>query len=133
MCLTADNADGRGADTLRAQGAAGAPAHPGQWWRPSWKQKLEKFNVSSGPVSARHPQLYHGAAGGDDPCGDQHPNSAVDAIADQTENPKFKQILYADPSGRRGGEAVQRGARPSTRSSSDALYVNMVRASEMSG
>ena len=126
--LAAENAM-TAAQTLRNQGLQVVQIAPVSNSE-QWKERFKKFNVSSGP-SARDilnftTQLAVMIRAG------INLRSAVDGISEQTENPKFKQILNQIKqdveSGKQFSEALTKHPKQFS-----PLYINMVKASEMSG
>ncbi len=118
------------AQSLRQQGGQVLQLTPAGGESKSLSDKLKFLNYSSGP-SARDvlnftTQLAVMVRAGISLRG------ALDAIADQTENPKFKTIIVQMKqdveAGRQFSEALAKHPKLFS-----ALYVNMVRASEMSG
>lgn len=118
------------AQSLRQQGGQVLQLTPAGGEQRTLADKLKFLNYSSGP-SARDvlnftTQLAVMVKAGISLRG------ALDAIADQTENPKFKVILIQMKqdveAGRQFSEALAKHPKLFS-----ALYVNMVRASEMSG
>ncbi len=126
--LTADNAMAA-AQTLRSQGQQVVQLTPVSG-TDQWKETFKKLNTSTGPsprdILNFTTQLAVMIRAG------INLRAAVDGIADQTENPKFKQILKGIrqdvESGKQFSEALTKYPKYF-----GPLYVNMVRASEMSG
>ncbi len=118
------------AQSLRQQGGQVLQLTPAGGEAKTLAQKLQFLNYSSGP-SARDvlnftTQLAVMVRAG------ISLRAALDAIGDQTENPKFKvmivQMKQDVEAGRQFSEALAKHPKQFS-----ALYVNMVRASEMSG
>ena len=126
--LTAENAMAA-AQVLRSQGQQVVQLTPVSS-SDQLKEKLKKLNTSTGP-SARDilnftTQLAVMIRAG------INLRAAVDGIADQTDNPKFKSILTQIKqdveSGKQFSEALTKHPKQFS-----PLYINMVKASEMSG
>jgi type IV pilus assembly protein PilC len=126
--LAAENAMAA-AQLLRSQGQQVVQISPVSG-SDQWKERFKKLNMSSGP-SARDilnftTQLAVMIRAG------INLRAAVDGIADQTENPKFKLILMQIKqdveSGKQFSEALTKHPKQFS-----PLYINMVKASEMSG
>ncbi len=127
--LAAKNAIGA-AQALRAQGHQVLQLNPVGSGPQDWKQRLRNFNVSSGPsqkdilnfTSQLAVMIRAGIS----------IRAALEGIADQSENPKFKalllQIKQDVESGKQFSDALAKHPKHF-----GPLYVNMVRASEMSG
>ncbi len=128
--VTADSAMAA-AQSLRTQGHQILRLSPvGSLGSGSLGEKLKKLNVSSGPgardVLNFTTQLAVMIRAG------ISLRAALDGIAEQTENPKFKEILTSIKtdveSGKQFSDALKKYPKQF-----NVLYVNMVRASEMSG
>ena len=126
--LVADNAVAA-AQILRSKGNQVLQLAPASG-SDQWKEKFKALNASTGPsqrdILNFTTQLAVMVRAG------INLRSAVEGIAEQTENPKFKQILYQIKSdiesGKQFSEALTRHPKQY-----GPLYVNMVKASEMSG
>lgn len=119
------------AQLLRGQGHTVTQLTPvGGASAASWRERLKALNYSSGPsqrdVLAFTTQLAVMIRAG------ISIRAALEGIADQAENPKFRKILFAIKqdveSGKPFSEALAKHPKLF-----GPLYVNMVRASEMSG
>ena len=129
--LVADNAIAA-AQALRAQGNTVLNLTPisGGASATDWKAKLAALNYTSGPtakdVLGFTTQLAVMVRAG------ISIRAALEGIADQTENAKFKQQLYQIKQDVEGGKPFS-DALARHPKQFGPLYVNMVRASEMSG
>lgn len=126
--LVADNAVAA-AQILRSKGNQVLQLAPASG-SDQWKERFKALNTSTGPsqrdILNFTTQLAVMVRAG------INLRSAVEGIADQTDNPKFKKILYQIKSdiesGKQFSEALTRHPKQF-----GPLYVNMVKASEMSG
>ncbi|MAE63177.1 MAG: pilus assembly protein PilC [Phycisphaeraceae bacterium] len=118
------------AQTLRAQGHQIQQLTPIATSAQSFRQRLRAANQTSGP-SARDILNFTSQLAVMIRAGISI-RAAIDGIADQIENPRFKTILLRIKtdveSGKQFSEALSRHPKQFNQ-----LYVNMVRASEMSG
>ncbi len=127
--LSAANAS-EAAQLLRAQGQDVVSLTPVENATRTFGEKLKALNSPSGPsqkdILNFTTQLAVMIRAG------ISIRAAIEGIADQTDNPKFKEILFAIKadveSGKPFSEALSRHPKQF-----NALYINMVRASEMSG
>ncbi len=127
--LAAENINAAAA-MLRSQGNQVVNVAPADGAPKSMLQSILSINYSSGPsqrdIVGFTTQLAVMIRAG------ISIRAAIDGIMEQTDNPKFKDILLSMKrdleSGRQFSEALARHPRLF-----DSLYVNMVRASEMSG
>ncbi|MEX0774866.1 MAG: type II secretion system F family protein [Phycisphaeraceae bacterium] len=127
--LTAPNAMAA-AQSLRAQGHQVMQLTPVGGVAVGWAQRLKSINYSSGPgprdILNFTTQLAVMIRAG------ISLRVALEGIADQTENPKFKQLLLRIKQDVEAGKQFSDALSKHPRHFSP-LYVNMVRASEVSG
>ena len=129
--LVADDV-GSAAAVLRRQGSHVLQlvpmADPGP--RPEDRAGARRTELEFRSHHPRHPRLHH-PAGGDDP-GRHQPAAGDDGIGEQVTNVKFKRMIQEIKSdvesGKQFSEAIAKFP-----GCFNPLYVNMVRASEMSG
>ena len=127
--LSAENAVAA-AQSLREQGFQILQLSPVSQNVKSFGEKFKALNHSSGP-SARDIQHFTSQLAVMIRAGISL-RAAIDGIIDQTENPKFKQMLSQIKSDVEGGKQFSEALTKHPKHFG-LLYVNMVRASEMSG
>lgn len=129
--LAADNAMAA-AQMLRSQGNTVMQLTPvsGTGTGKDWKEVLKSLNYTSGP-SAKDVLNFTSQLAVMIRAGISL-RAALEGIAEQTENAKFKQILYQIKQDVESGKPFSESLAKHPKLFG-ALYVNMVRASEMSG